>query len=138
MTHDTQVAPRADEEPTLGALVHRLAEDIPALVRSEIRLAQAEVAEKGRQAGAGLGMFSAAGLLAFFGIATVIAAAVIGLAEVLPAWASALVVAAALLLLSGMLALSGRNKVAESQPLKPERAVAGVQRDIETLKEIRS
>lgn len=137
MTHDTHVAPRADEDPTLGALVHQLAEDIPALVRSEIRLAQAEVAEKGRQAGAGLGMFSAAGLLALFGLATVIAAAVIGLADVLPAWASALVVAAALLLLAGMLALGGKTKVAESQPLKPERAVAGVQQDIETLREIR-
>lgn len=137
MTHDTRAAPRADEDPTLDALVHQLAEDIPALVRSEIRLAQAEVAEKGRQAGAGLGMFSAAGLLAFFGLATVITAAVIGLAAVLPTWASALVVAAALLLLAGMLALGGKNKVAESQPLKPERAVAGVQQDIETLKEIR-
>lgn len=136
MSHDTDVAPRTDE-PTLGALVHQLAEDIPALVRSEIRLAQAEVAEKGRQAGAGIGMFSAAGLLAFFGLATVLTAAVIGLAEVLPAWASALVVAAALLLLAGMLALGGKNKVADSQPLKPERAVAGVQQDIATLKEIR-
>lgn len=138
MTHDTHVAPRAAEEPTLGALVHRLAEDIPALVRSEIRLAQAEVTEKGRRAGVGLGMFSAAGLLAFFGLATVIAAAVIGLAEVLPAWAAALVVAASILLLAGMLAIGGKNKVAESQPLKPERAIAGVHKDIETLKEVRS
>jgi hypothetical protein len=30
----------------------------------------------------------------------------------------------------------GKGKVAEAQPLKPERAVAGVQEDIAVLKEV--
>ena len=37
-------------------------EQIPDLVRSEMRLAQAELTEKGKSAGLGVGMFSAAGL----------------------------------------------------------------------------
>jgi uncharacterized membrane protein YqjE len=78
------------EEPTVGALVHQLSEEIPALVRSELRLAQAEVAQKGKRVGAGLGMFSAAGLLAHFGVATLIATAVLALAEALPGWAATL------------------------------------------------
>ena len=61
--------PSRTEEPTLGALVHDLSQQIPDLIRSELRLAQAEVAEKGKRAGLGIGMFSAAGLLAFFGVA---------------------------------------------------------------------
>ena len=130
-------AAQAADEPTLGALVHQLAEEIPELVRSEIRLAQAEVAEKGKRVGVGLGMFSAAGLVAFLGVATLVATAVLGLAEVLPGWASALIVAAALLLVAGCLALLGKGKVAEGQPLKPERAVAGVQEDVAILKEVR-
>ena len=64
-----------DAEPTLGALVHDLTTQIPELVRSEIRLAQAEMTEKGKRAGIGIGLFSAAGLLAFFGLATLIATA---------------------------------------------------------------
>ena len=40
----------------------------PELIRSEIRLAQAEMTEKGKRAGLGIGMFSAAGLLALFGV----------------------------------------------------------------------
>jgi hypothetical protein len=53
----------AQESQTLGALVHQLSQQIPELVRSEIRLAQAEVAEKGKRAGVGIGMFSVAGLM---------------------------------------------------------------------------
>src|SRR5215213_3116399 len=42
------------DEQTLGALVHDLSQQIPELIRSELRLAQAEVAEKGKRAGLGL------------------------------------------------------------------------------------
>jgi uncharacterized membrane protein YqjE len=139
MTHDVQMRAEADPspEPTLGALVHQLAEEIPELVRSEIRLAQAEVAEKGKRVGLGLGMFSAAGLVAFFGIATLVATAVLALAEGLPGWAAALLVSVALFVGAGILALVGRKKVAAGQPLTPERAVAGVQEDLAILKEVR-
>jgi uncharacterized membrane protein YqjE len=123
-----------DQEPTIGALVHDLSREIPELVRSEIRLAQAEVAQKGREVGIGVGMFSAAGLLAFFGVAALVTTAILALSEALPAWLSALIVTAALFTLAGIVALAGRKKVAEGQPLKPERAVAGVRSDIATVK----
>jgi uncharacterized membrane protein YqjE len=137
MSEHSRVAPQAGAEPTIGALVHQLSEEIPELVRSEIRLAQAEVAEKGKRVGVGLGMFSAAGLLAFFGVATLIATAVLALAEALPGWAAALVVAAVLLLGAGILAVVGKGRVSSGQPLKPERAVAGVREDVAILKEVK-
>jgi uncharacterized membrane protein YqjE len=137
MSEQTRVVHRADAEPTLGALVHELAEEIPELVRSEIRLAQAEVAEKGRRVGMGLGMFSAAGMLAFLGLATLVATAVLGLAEAVPAWLSALIVAVVLLVVAALFGLVGKRRVSDGQPLKPERAVAGVQQDIATLRQVR-
>jgi uncharacterized membrane protein YqjE len=139
MTSQMHVSAPRDQtgEPTFGALVHQLSEEIPQLVRSEIRLAQAEVAEKGKRVGLGLGMFSAAGLLAFFGVATLIATAVLAIAEGLPGWAAGLIVAVALFLAAGVLAALGRSKVSEGQPLKPERAVAGVQEDLAVLTEVR-
>jgi uncharacterized membrane protein YqjE len=130
-------ADQGRDEPTLGALVHQLSQEIPELVRSEIRLAQAEVAEKGKRVGLGIGMFSAAGLVAFFGLATLVATAVLALDEALPSWAAALIVATVLLALAGALAAFGRSKVSSGQPLKPERAVAGVQEDIAILKEVK-
>lgn len=137
MSEQTRAAHRADAEPTVGALVHQLSEEIPHLVRSEIRLAQAEVAEKGKRVGVGVGMFSAAGLLGFFGLATLIAAAVLALAEALPGWAAALIVTAVLLAAAGVLALVGKRRVSSGQPLKPERAVAGVREDVSILKEVK-
>lgn len=124
----------AGGDPTLGALVHDLTEQVPQLIRSEIHLAQAELTEKGKRAGIGIGAFSAAGLVAFFGLATLIATAVLALALVLPAWLAALIVAVALFVVAGIAALFGKKKVDSATPLKPERAMSGVQEDIATVK----
>lgn len=121
-------------EPTLGALAHQLTTQVPELIRSEIRLAQAEMAEKGKRAGLGLGMFSTAGLLAFFGAATLVATAVLALALVLDAWLAALVVALLLFAAAALFGMMGKKKVDEATPLKPERAVEGVTDDIATVK----
>lgn len=125
-------------DPTLGALVHDMTTQIPELIRSEMRLAQAEVTEKGKRAGLGLGMFGAAGLLGFFGLACLIATAILLLDLVLPAWAAALIVGAVLLVAAAVAGLTGKQKVAEASPLAPERAVQGVKADIATVKGDRS
>jgi outer membrane murein-binding lipoprotein Lpp len=124
----------ATESQTLGALVHQLSQQIPDLVRSEIRLAQAEVAQKGKRAGAGIGMFSVAGLLGFFSVATFVTTAILGLAIVLDAWLAALVVAVVLLVGAAVAGLVGRNKVAEAAPPAPEKAIQGIKDDIATVK----
>jgi uncharacterized membrane protein YqjE len=134
MTASATPPPGAGPEPTLGALVHDLSTQIPELVRSEVRLAQAEMTEKGKRAGLGLGMFSGAGVLAFLGLATLVATAILALALVLDPWLAALVVAAALLLGAGLLALLGKNQVVEATPPKPERAVDGLKEDLATVK----
>ena len=122
------------DDPTLGALVHQLSEQTSALVRSEVELAKAELAEKGKNAGIGIGLFSAAGLLAFFGAAVTITTVVLALALVLPAWVAALIVAVLLFVGAGIAALTGKNKVQEATPPKPERAMDGVPKDVATLK----
>ena len=124
----------APESQTLGALVHQLSQQIPDLVRSEIRLAQAEVTEKGKRAGVGIGMFSVAGLLGFFGIATLITTAILGLAHVVDAWLAALIVALLLLAGAAVAGLAGKNKVAEAAPAAPEKAIQGIKDDIATVK----
>jgi uncharacterized membrane protein YqjE len=126
-------ATRTADEP-LGALVHRLSEQIPELVRSELRLAQAELTEKGKKAGLGVGLFSAAGLLAFFGTATLIATVVLLLALALPAWAAGLIVAVALFVGAGIAALVGRKEVQQATPPAPEMTIASVREDVATVK----
>lgn len=122
------------ETQTLGALVHQLSEQIPGLVRSEIRLAQAEVAEKGRHVGIGIGMFGAAGLLGFLSLASFVAAAILGLAQVVDGWLAALIVALVLLGATAVAGLLGKGQVSEATPPAPERAIDGIKEDIATMK----
>ena len=124
----------SSDDPTLGALVNQLTTQVPELIRSEMRLAQAEVAEKGKRAGVGIGMFSVAGLLAFFGIAALVTTAILALALVVDAWLAALIVALVMLLAAAIVAMAGKKRVAEAAPAVPERAVQGVKDDIATVK----
>ncbi len=127
-------APPDPTEASLGQLVSSVSQQIPELIRSEIRLAQAEMAEKGKRAGIGLGMFGAAGLLSFYGVGALLATCVLLLALVLPPWAAALIVTAVLFAAAGVAALVGRNKVNEATPPKPERALEGIKADVATVK----
>ena len=122
------------DDPTLGSLVHDLTQQVPQLVRSEIRLAQAEMTEKGKRAGLGLGMFSAAGLLVFLGLCCVITTAILALAHALPDWLSALLVGVVLFLGAGVAALVGKREVQQATPPAPEHAIEGVKEDIAVVK----
>ena len=134
--HQPVSAQRGD--PTVGLLVHDLTQQIPELVRSELRLAQAEVADKGKRAGLGIGMLGGAGLLAHYGSLALIATAILALDLVMVAWLAALLVALLLLATAGVVALIGKHKVAQATPTMPERAIEGVKQDIATVKGARS
>lgn len=125
-------------DPTLGALVNQLTTQVPELIRSELRLAQAEVAEKGKRVGIGIGMFSGAGLMAFFGFGTLLATIILALSLVMDGWIAALIITVVLFAIAGVLAVMGKSKVDKATPLAPEKAVAGVQEDIATVKGQRS
>jgi uncharacterized membrane protein YqjE len=121
-------------EASLGTLVSELSSQIPELIRSEIRLAQAELSQKGKRAGIGLGMFSVAGLMGFFGFGVLLATVILLLALAMPAWLAALIVTVVLFVVAGVAALMGKKKVAEATPPKPERTVASVKQDVATVK----
>jgi uncharacterized membrane protein YqjE len=134
----TGPATESSGDPTLGALVHDLTQQVPQLIRSELRLAQAEMTEKGKRAGIGIGMFSAAGLLAFLGLGSLVATAILALAHALPDWLSALIVAVALFAAAGGIALVGKREVQQATPAAPEQAIEGVKEDIAVVKGARS
>lgn len=126
------------DAPTLGALVNDLTTEIPQLIRSEIRLAQAELTEKGKKAGIGIGLFGAAGVVALYGVGVLLATIVLVLALVMDAWLAALIVTVVLFAVAAVLALVGKREVSQATPPAPERAIAGVKADIATVKGGRS
>ena len=126
--------PAIGEDPTLGALVHDMTQQMSTLVRDEMRLAQAEMTQKGKAAGLGIGLFGGAGLVALYGLATLIATVILALALAVPAWLSALIVTVVLFAVAGVLALVGKKNVSQATPAKPEQAIAGIKEDIATAK----
>jgi putative superfamily III holin-X len=116
-------------------LVQDLSRQTSTLIRQEMRLAQAELTEKGRHAGKGAGMFGGAGLVALYGVGALIAAAILGLATVIEPWIAAAAIGVGLLLVAGILALTGKKELEEAGPPKPEQTLESVQRDVATVKE---
>jgi hypothetical protein len=134
----TRPATVADTSPTAGAstgeLIAQVSRQIRDLVGQELALARAELAEKGKEAGRGAGLFGGAGAIAFYGGGALVIAAVAGLAIVWPVWAAALVVGVVLLAVAGALALAGRKEVGRAVPPVPEKAAASVKADAREIK----
>jgi uncharacterized membrane protein YqjE len=122
-------------DPTVGELARQLPEQITRLVREELRLAQLEMTQKGKRAGIGAGMLGGGGVVALYGVAAVLAAAILALALVLPTWASALIVGGVLLGVSAVLAGLGRKRVQQAMPPVPQQTQASVEADVEEIKE---
>jgi uncharacterized membrane protein YqjE len=120
-------------DASVGELISHATEQFSRLVRSEMRLAQVELAEKGKHAGKGIGAFSTAGLLAFYAIGAGVAAAILGLSKVVDGWLAALIVMVVLLLIAGIAALLGKKEVQQAKPV-PERTVASVKADVAEIK----
>lgn len=118
------------QQPTTADLVRQATEQVSTLVRDEIKLAQAELAQKGRHAARGAGMLAGATLVAAYALGALVLTVGLALALVLPAWLSALIVAVVLLLAAGVLAVLAKNHFRRVPPLAPERTVKSVQADL--------
>jgi hypothetical protein len=134
LIHEERTRPGVDHRST-AELVRLASEQFSHLVRDELRLAQAELARKGRHAGIGAGLFGGAGLIALYGVAALLATIVLILAMVMPAWLATLIVAVVLLAAAGVMAMIGRKQVKQATPPMPKSAVESVKEDIETVTE---
>lgn len=114
----------------VSELVRSLAADLVSLARREAELARLEFKNKASKVGVAAGLFVAAVALAWFAVATLIAATVLALAIVLPAWAAALIVGVALMAVVAALILTGRAMIRAATPLAPKRSLDAVQEDI--------
>lgn len=86
--------------------------DIREIVRSEVRLAKAEVREEAGRAKPSLLLTGAGGLAGFFAILFVLLAIVRALSLVLPQWAAALTVGVALAIIAAAILATSRRTFA--------------------------
>ncbi|MEV4478175.1 phage holin family protein [Micromonospora coxensis] len=124
---------RTGSEPSTAELVQRATEQVSRLVRDELALARAELTQKGKHAGIGIGLFGGGGALALYGLGALVATAILLLDLVLPAWAAALIVAVVLFLFAGIFALVGKKQVSRAVPPVPESTVRSVRADVDVV-----
>jgi uncharacterized membrane protein YqjE len=118
----------------IGELLKELSTQTTSLVRQELELAKAEMAEKGKRAGLGAGMFGGAGLFGFLALAALTAGVIAALATGMDVWLAALIVAAVYATVAAILALLGRQKTREAIPPAPEQAIESTKEDVQWAK----
>jgi uncharacterized membrane protein YqjE len=107
------------QEP-VGELVQRASQQLTELVRGELRLAQAEMRDKGKRYGKGGGLFGGAGVVGFLTLQALVATVIAALAVALPVWAAALIVTVVLGVIAAVMAISGKKQVDQAAPPTPE------------------
>jgi len=112
--------------------MEQLSEQATRLVRAEIALAKAELAEKAKRSAIGVGLIAFAVVIVLYAVGVFIWAGILGLDVVWPLWLSALVVGVFLVLVAALavwIAIKQLKRAAQ----RPE-TVDRVKEDGETIK----
>jgi hypothetical protein len=123
--------PSLEHESTAG-LVSRVFGDFGALLRSEVALAKAELAESSTRAKAGMiSLIGAVSTLLAGGLALA-AAIILGLAKVVEPWLAALIVGLAITMVGVLLLIGARRKLLPPH-IEIDRTRAAVRNDVDVL-----
>jgi uncharacterized membrane protein YqjE len=118
----------------IARLLKQLAEETSTLVRQELELAKAEMREKGKKAGPGLGMIGGAGLVALLAAGSLTAFLILALDGVMPNWAAAAIVTAVYSLVAAVLYLRGKERVDDVGSPAPRQTIETLKEDVEWAK----
>ena len=80
------------DDRSLGELFSELAQETSTLVRQEVNLAKTEMSHNASRAGRHIGVLAAGGAVAYAGLLAILAGVIVLLDNVMPLWASALLV----------------------------------------------
>ena len=121
------------DQQSIGQLISRLSEQAARLVRAEIDLAKAELAQKAKAAGIGAGLVAGAAFFGFFTFVVLLTTVILALSEAMPPWLAALIVLVVLAVVTAVLALLGIKSLKKGTPPTPEKAIAGIKQDADTV-----
>ena len=134
MSANGQAGGADPRDQSIGELVKDLATETSTLVRQEIDLAKAEMAERGKRAGKGAAILGAAALVGLLAAGALTASLIAALDLAMPTWLAALVVTLVFGAIAAVLALTGRKQIQEAAPPVPEQAIDSVKEDVQWAK----
>lgn len=123
------------DDPSLGELFSRLAQETTTLVRQEVQLAQAELKQSARQAGRGIASLLVGGAIAYAGFLAILAAIILGLIETgMSWWLSALIVGVVVIIIGAALIMRARAGL-QPENLAPTETIESLKEDREWVQE---
>ena len=125
---------RPMENRPLGDLFSDLASDMSNLVRQEVNLAKLEVTEKAKYLGRNVGYLIVGGAIAYAGVLAVIAAIIMLLDRVMPAWGAALLVGAFVALIAWLMIGKAMSALQQAD-LTPHETVETLKEDATWMKQ---
>lgn len=128
--HDSESFRRKPFGELLGSLPGLVRD----LVSAELQRLKAELTAKAKYAGIGIGLIVVAVALLFFALCALVAAAILGLAVVLPAWAAALIVFGGLVVIAGLLVFLGILSFKKIDGVVPKKTVSSVTADMDAVR----
>lgn len=109
-----------------NAIFASIAGPVIARIRTEFAIAKVELQVKLRELRAGAIMLVVASVFGFFALALFLAAATLGLSEIMPGWAAALVVGGLLFVWVLVFGIWGAVKINKNKDIYPHRAVDNI------------
>ena len=132
---DGQDPRQADlRDRSIADLLRQLSQETATLVRQEMELAKAEVAQKGKKASVGAAMFGGAGAAGLATLGAFTAFLILVLGTFMDAWLAALIVTLVYGAITAVLIMRGKEKVQEAGSPVPEQTVDTIKEDIEWAK----
>ncbi len=120
------------DSQSVATLLRRLTHELATLFRQELSLATAELMQSLHRLLAAASGVAAGGAIMFSGLLVLLAAAVLGLSEVLAPWLAALIIGAATILTGVLVAVVAAHKL-RPESLKPERTTRSLAKDKDVL-----
>lgn len=124
---------RSKEGPKVYSLVKHLVDDVAILIRKELALGVSEVSESINDTKKGIGGLVSGAAVLNAGFLFLLAAATLGLAQVMAGWLAALIVGGITAIIGLTMVNSGKKKM-EASNFKPRRTMEEMQKDRATVK----
>jgi uncharacterized membrane protein YqjE len=124
----------AAEDRSLSDVLQDVIRNVQEIVRSEVRLAKAEIREEAAKTKSATLLLGAGAVTAIFAILFLLLMIVHALALVMPSWAAALIVGAALAVVAGVTLPAGIRRFKLIHPT-PERTVETIKENVEWAKQ---
>jgi protein-S-isoprenylcysteine O-methyltransferase Ste14 len=131
--------PPRSADKQLGEIVGDVTSKASLLVKEEIELAKAEVAQKAKRLGIGAGLLAVAGVFMFFFLIFVLQMLAYGFADwfSLKTWVGFAIVCVMLLVSAGILALIARRAFKKGSPPTPQMAIEEAKKTRAAIEEAR-